>query len=767
MVKTMKRVLSFMLFSAAVISCAKDMNNDRSLVDIELVTSFETSLENVEVRSVLSSSHEVLWEIDDQINVFAGAQNKPFIAVKAGKTSSFTGEINTVAEGDYYYALYPYSEDAQCVSGVISTTLPSTQYAVKDSYPRNANITVAKSQDNVLNFKNVCGLFQMTLSTNRIAKIEVSADEGQYFAGDIDITVSNEPQISVRNGVSMLTILPQEGHQYIEAGTYYFPILPQTYTNLMLKFTDVDGKVAVKCSDHPNLIERSKGLNMHIVDANLGWAAEVKGIFTPDDFIAFAKAVNSDTDNYKALAAWASEDGVVYIHKNLDMTGKSQIIWTYKGVLDGNGKTISNYVLSASASNIAMIADCYGTVRNLKFDNTCSFTQKSAGAEFSVGSFVGTLRGEGKLINCDSDAALNVTSTGGGTQIRIGGIAGRVYSGAEVSKCDFGGGISTTASAGGDLVAGGIVGLVNQGDGGITLSECKNSADISLSELQSGKTVRLGGIVGICRAPASQINACSNEGDITVTATATNSCVGGICGFLDIWAQYSSYDDLVISQAENIGDVTFKSSVDNGNDRLLGGIVGKQSLYTKLSECTNRGAVINDTKRVAYAGGVVGSSQSMVYKCKNYGPVTVTNAYTTGMAHVGGIVGYLDDANAQYAKAEGCENYGEIKYLGSSTSSIGVAGVVGRLARGTAEGCTNNGAIVSTKTGAGSVVGWMYSPSGTVTCTIKDCKVGGSISTDGGTIKTTITADNYSKYIYGGKPSSGVDAVIEGNTFAE
>lgn len=763
--KTMKRIFYFLLLSAVAVSCEDNLNNENSSFTPEVVKSFDTFSEGIEVKSVLSSNHEVLWEIDDQINIFAGTQNKLFKAVTAGSVSSFTGEINALAEGDYYYAVYPYAENAQCVSGIISTTLPSTQYAVKDSYPKDANIAVAKSQDTVLDFKNVCGLFQMTLCTNRIAKIEVSADEGQYFAGEINVTVSDEPQITVRNGISLLTILPQEGREYIEAGTYYFPVIPQTYTNLMLKFTDVDGKVAVKCSDYPNSVERSKGLNMQTVDGNLGWSSEVKGIFSPDDFIAFAKAVNADENN-KALAAWASEDGVVYIHKNLDMTGKSQIIWTYKGVLDGNGKTISNYKLSATATNAAMIADCYGTVRNLKFDNTCSFTQKNSGADFSAGSFVGTLRGEGKLINCDSDASVIINSTGGATQIRIGGIAGRAYTGAEISMCDFDGSFSVTAPAGGELDGGGIVGLINQGEGGITLTDCKNKANISLSELQSGKVVRLGGIVGICRAPASQIKSCFNEGNITVTAMASNSCAGGICGILDIWSQYSSYNDLVISGAENTGEVTFISSADNANDRFLGGIVGKQSLYTKLSECTNRGVITNATKRVAYSGGVVGSSQSMVYKCKNYGPVAVTNVYTTGMAHIGGIVGYLDDPNATHAKAEECENYGKITYSGTSTSSIGVAGVVGRLARGTVDGCTNKGDVSSTKSNAGSIVGWMYSPSGTVTCTIRNCNVGGSVSVDGGVTKITITADNYSGYVYGGKPSTGVTVVSEGNQFA-
>ena len=763
----MKRIFSFLLCSAAFVSCVEDMNNDQPHVNPEVVTFFETSSEDVEVKSVLSSSHEVLWEIDDQINVFAGAQNKPFIAVKAGKTSSFTGEINTVAEGDYYYALYPYSEDAQCVSGVISTTLPSTQYAVKDSYPRNANITVAKSQDNVLNFKNVCGLFQMPLSTNRIAKIEVSADEGQYFAGDIDITVSNEPQISVRNGVSMLTILPQEGHQYIEAGTYYFPILPQTYTNLMLKFTDVDGKVAVKCSDYPNPVVRSKGLNMQTVDANLGWAAEVKGIFTPDDFIAFAKAVNSDTDNYKALAAWASEDGVVYIHKNLDMKGKSQIIWTYKGILDGNGKTISNYVLSGSSANVALIADNHGTIRNLNLDNTCSFTQTRNNAELYVGSLVGKQQSGAKVINCSSSANVIVNTTNGSTQIRIGGIVGWAVPGAEISGSAFNGTLSVTAPAGGDLVAGGIVGFIDKGATGVKITDCKNSADISLTELQAGKTVRLGGVVGICRAQGTDISECANEGDLTINASGVNSCIGGICGFLDIWADYKDNNALVLSKSENHGTVKLTTSVDNAYDRLVCGIVGKQSLYTKISECTNHGSVINDSKRVAYCGGVVGKSDAWIYKCKNNGLVTVTNVYTTGMAHVGGIVGYLDDTNAQYAKAEDCENYGEVTYSGSSTSSIGVGGVVGRLARGTAEGCTNKGVISSMKSGAGSIVGYMYSPSGTVTCTIKNCKVGGHISIDNGSTKIAVTTDNFSKYIYGGKPSSGVTAVIEGNTFAQ
>lgn len=760
----MKKILFIATIASLALSCVKDMDDDTNVnVEENVVKEFVTTSE--EVKSVLDPEHKVLWVQDDQINVFNANENKAFTATDSGAETAFTGEISALEDGQYFYAIYPYEETNTCVNGVISTSLPATQYATPNTYPEGTNITVASSQTNELNFKNVCGLLQMTISRTDISKIELKADEGQYFAGDIDVTVSAEPTVSVKNGLSVLTILPKEGDA-IAAGTYYFPVIPQTYTNLQITFTNTSGKVAVKCSDYPNVVERSSGLDMKTIDASLGWADEVKGIFTGADFIQFAKDVNADGDK-KALSKWASEDGVVYIHKNIDLGGKSQIIWTYKGILDGNGKTISNCVLSGSSGNVALIADNYGTIRNLNLDNTCSFTQTRNNAELYVGSLVGKQQSGAKVINCSSSANVIVNTVNGSTQIRIGGIVGWAVPGAEISSSTFNGTLSVTAPAGGDLVAGGIVGFIDKGATGVKITDCKNSADISLTELQAGKTVRLGGVVGICRAQGTDISECANEGDLTINASGVNSCIGGICGFLDIWADYKDNDPLVLYKSENHGTVKLITSVDNGNDRLVGGIVGKQSLYTKISECTNHGSVINSSKRVAYCGGVVGKSDAWVYKCKNNGSVTVTDAYTTGMAHVGGIVGYLDDANAQYAKAEGCENYGEVTYSGSSTSSIGVGGVVGRLARGTAEGCTNNGAIVSTKTGAGSVVGWMYSPSGTVTCTIKNCKVGGSISTDGGTTMTTITADNYSKYIYGGKPSSGVTAVIEGNTFAQ
>ena len=759
MVKDMKRIILVMNIAAIITACNKEATVTEP--EQESLLSFETVSE--QMKTVLDNQHKVLWESGDCISVFDGTENYMYSASSSGENITFKGNIPSVSGEKTYYAIYPYSEAWTCAEGVISAEIPAVQYARKGTFPDKASVTVASTQSNVLNFKNVCGLLQMTISTDDIVKIEVTADEGQYFAGEVDINVSAEPGVVVRNGASSLTILPEEGKTSIEAGIYYFPVIPQTFTNLMLKFTNSEGKVSVKCADYSNTIERSSGLKMGTVDASLAWSSEIKGIFNADDFIAFAKAVNADSE-YKALSAWASDDGVVYIRKNLDMTGKSQVIWTYNGILDGCGKTISNYDLSVSATNSAMVAVLNGTIRNLNLDASCSFTQKTSKADFSAGSLAGTVNATGRIENCRSKASVIVNSTGGGTQVRVGGIAGRIYPGVELSDCEFGGKISVTAPSGADLVCGGITAYVPNDIASVKLTGCTNSANISLTELQSGKMVRLGGIVGICRAPSSKISNCVNDGSLEVTVTASNSCLGGICGFLDIWDKYSSLDVLTLSECCNNGSLTLNSGATDGNARLLGGIVGKQSRYTMVENCENTGNVNNNSVQVSYTGGVVGNTMAMVSGCTNKGVVSVSDRYTTGMAHLGGIAGYSDGADASYAEIRNSSNYGEVRFLGSTSGSAGVGGIVGRVVRADISGCTNTGVVSSTKTGAVAIVGWFYNPTaGTIiTPSLSGCQVRGTIDT--GT-PVVLTAGNFSKYIYGDKPSSGVTVTLSDNVF--
>ena len=99
---------SFYVFAAiCAIACTKEnapqQNPSSELVKINFGATLEQPKTSISAKSTL-------WQADDAISIFDGADNRPFTAQSYGETSTtFLGEA---AQAETYYALYPYSSAA-------------------------------------------------------------------------------------------------------------------------------------------------------------------------------------------------------------------------------------------------------------------------------------------------------------------------------------------------------------------------------------------------------------------------------------------------------------------------------------------------------------------------------------------------------------------------------------------------------------------------------------------------------------------------------
>lgn len=704
---------------------------------------------NTEKGTFSCSATEQLTDEEHNFKIFYASESQR--CEHRGKITRHT--LNSTQNQDCLYPLAHIKEN-DALFGQFSA---STPFQDTPSFRMSHCYALMK-----INIKNI-GV------AGNIEKLSISMD-GAYLAGTsvIDFT-SGKSIIEDGKGSNMITVNLTNGDIDATNGevpVYFVMEAIEKYSGRISLTVTADGKTYTTNKDVTNLTFAAGSYNSTAFTICLSKDVK-KGIYTAEDFIAFAKAVNADKNEYKALTDWAEKDGVVYVYNDLNLEGKSQIIWRYDGILDGLGHKISGCTLSATSTNVGLVADLRGTLRNITLENDCTFTQGSKNEEFSVGSLAGTIGTTGRIIGCNSFAKVIVnSSTGGKTRIKVGGIVGSLTPGAIISVCSFNGQISVSAPVGGELIAGGIVGLVNNGNITTSIEKCSNSCEISLKELQSGKMVRTGGIVGIFRSANSLVSECINTGKLETTVTAANSALGGICGFVDIWDSYKDNGNTTIIDCCNKGEIILHSEAKDGNERPVGGIVGKQSAYSEIKTCHNYGSITNDSKQVAYCGGIVGSTKSLVSRCHNHGKVLITSAYNTGMAHIGGVAGYADNSTTN-SKIEKCSNLAEVNFSGTSNGSVGVGGIVGRLSRADVSECRNTGTIVSTKSGAGSIVGWLYNPaSGTeIHNFITSCKVGGKVTI--GNTETVLLPTNFAKHIYGGKPSSGVNVTISDNSFAE
>ena len=257
---------------------------------------------------------------------------------------------------------------------------------------------------------------------------------------------------------------------------------------------------------------------------------------------------------------------------------------SFRGVFDGNGKTISNVKVSYEGNEED---DVVGIIPNLDGES----------AEF-------------KNVTFD-----NVVIEGGASQ--QAGVIGTVTGGAKVTNVTVNSGSITSAES-----AGAIVGRMMLTG---TISGCNNGTAPGTGASVSG-TGNVGGIVGSAYRSTTDayemtVENCVNYGSVT----ASKNDVGGIVG---------------ISCANVIGCVNYGSVTGPSN---VGGIVAYQVMNGSVKNCTNNAAE-TVTATGAYAGGIIGRvayGLGGAYEVSN--PIIVSGnrnfSKVSSVTESGGIIG--------------------------------------------------------------------------------------------------------------------------------
>ena len=187
----MKKISAFAAFAAILSVCACNKNegtDDGSPKKIDFTA----------VSSAFTSGPQVSWTEGDKISVFSGEKSSVFTATKGGSTATFSGET---ASASTYIALSPYSENASVAAGVVKTSVPVQQKAVKDGASSEAVLAVASTSDNSLKFVNATGLVKFTLASEyNIKQVKIAAKGGENLSGEVSVTTAGK--ITVVKGTS-------------------------------------------------------------------------------------------------------------------------------------------------------------------------------------------------------------------------------------------------------------------------------------------------------------------------------------------------------------------------------------------------------------------------------------------------------------------------------------------------------------------------------------------------------------------------------------
>lgn len=295
------------LAAALLAGCNKD-ENIQGLTDIS-TTTFQAFTESGGTKTFLENggseteSHSVLWVPGDAIGIASASDFSRYEYKGDGQTDFAEFEGDPV-HGDYFYAVYPYSEKAALSGGMLSLELPSVQEYTPLSFAPGAFPMVARSESTVLEFKNLCGLLKINLTGTETISSITFRSSGQGVSGPATVSMDYEsvPELVMSDGAGMSVTLDC-GEGVALNGTVPVPfyiVLPAgTYDDFSITVTSADGTVMTK-ENSGLVINRSMVRPTSVVE------------FVPDEvqgdraaLIAFYNATGGP--NWKDNTNWCSD----------------------------------------------------------------------------------------------------------------------------------------------------------------------------------------------------------------------------------------------------------------------------------------------------------------------------------------------------------------------------------------------------------------------------------------------------------------------------
>jgi len=219
-------------------SCAKEVTASKEGKYLSINASMAADGQK---STLVDGGSTIYWEAGDKLSAFIG--NTGYCFACANKSNSETAVFTSSepvayapAFGDdetFLWALYPYDPAVSFDGTYISTTLPSEQTARAGSFSNGSNITVGKSSNFDVAFRNVCGGVRFSLTQSGVKTVTFEALGNESIAGGIKITIGNDgipSSEAITPGKSTITLSAPAGSSFETGKWYYIDCIPCTLT---------------------------------------------------------------------------------------------------------------------------------------------------------------------------------------------------------------------------------------------------------------------------------------------------------------------------------------------------------------------------------------------------------------------------------------------------------------------------------------------------------------------------------------------------------
>lgn len=379
--------------------------------------------------------------------------------------------------------------------------------------------------------------------------------------------------------------------------------------------------------------------------------------------------------------------------------------YPFKGVFDGNEKTISN--MAAINTNDYNYAGLFGFIANgsiLNLQIEIAATGLHVQGVVNIGTLVGHITNS-IITNCHVKGGNIIGDSPIFTQMAVGGLIGQMTS-SEVTGCSSAIGVTATHNGATGLFAGGICGV----NGYASITNCQYSGSVmAIDERKDGTpNSYAGGITGASdllpvggTSRTSTISECTVHVDISAGAHA-----GGIVGY-----HYKG----TVEKCSTEGTISTKET-----GGYAGGIIGYNYAGGLVTNCYNTTSVTS----LKSAGGILGyrftASLFHISECWSSGDITAPIA--------GGIAGRICFGSIKKCYASG-------NITGNDLTGSYAGGIAAYATYETIEDCTSATDVIAKKEGkaqafAGGIVGLGTSNGDTQITSIQNCYTTGKISSN-------------------------------------
>ncbi len=819
----MKRILLYALTVIAMIGCSQDPTVDDEIIiggaddnatgyegGVFLMASIEDATRVIVDGDIEIQTTSFVWEEGDRLTISYAGTNYQYMSRESGEVCRFIpiNEKNAINEFDpsesvavYYNVrsvdlstkVATFDIAAEQIEGEASNKVPLYAYKAKAVVNSEGRLEVAmKPLASVFEFviKSSKDWHATSLSIERSARAGISGytsaeglavDPATGEVGTVEATLSQD---AVRVSFDERNFNPEANVQVVMGAAKFggtrtygtdqttipgYGVVLKLYKNGAENFRRTiwasEAKL-VDVTDIPTYVHQP------LKDIMTG---HVDGISTADDMLTFAKSVNESTETFPAGAGFCNENGEVVLNNSINLgdgwnpighvTEHNGVSTIFAGIFNGNGNTITYSTTHTTSSfPITWVNETGGT----------SKANNNGVGLFAVlggNSVVKNLTVAGSIVSDFSTSAWTYA----------GGLTAQIFGGT-INNCTNNVTFSVGANSYVHVRAGGIVGRVAAMNGDVTVTNCTNTAALTISPTTAapGRESVLGGLIGIFADGAAgcnlNISNLTNKGTITMTNNGANQIIGGVIGFSNKKEEnLATFTSLKNEGEVVVGNTQFKDTTTGGYV-YAGGIVGYLR-YHSLKNCSTTAAssveyvgdfAPSDSDAVSRSGsniiigGIAGQICDLTHPtamtitgCENRGAVSVPSTLNQS-PFIGGIAGQAIGTTGTL-KISGCDNYGKIK--GDNTSgAVRMGGIVGNGGDSTnatvdalvLDGCNNYGEIeLSTSNGgwsyAGGIVGSFYAGNG-----VGDGVVGGTIQNCNNSAIVRDTSKAKGKYRIGG-----------------